>query len=334
MSKNFKKVMILLCFLFIVAFVLSLSWGTYIMTPSEIFQTLIGNGTKNQNITIWSLRLPRISVAILVGICLSTAGCLLQTVTKNDLAEPGMIGINSGSALFVVLWISYGTTSYYDTLGGFAQYLMPIISIIGAFLSWSLVYFLSNKKGVLNPTRLILTGIGVNIGTNAFISLYSLTMSRGDFNQVLTWTNGSLWGSTWEYFYLILPFVIVIMFFVVYKMKVLDVLTLGDELAIGLGVNVDKERKVLAVLAVCLGGIATSVAGNIAFLGLLAPQLAKQLVGPTHKKLVPTSAIIGTIIIVFADLLSRNLFSPVEIPVGITISVVGVPYFVYLLMKE
>lgn len=331
---NFKKNIFILILLFIFVFLLSLGWGTYAISPIDILKTLLGQGDKLQNTTILSIRLPRICVAILVGICLSTAGCILQTVTQNDLAESGMIGINAGSALLVVLLISYGTTSYYDSLGNFTIFLMPIVSIIGAFLSWTLVYFLSKKNGKIDPTRLILTGIGVNIGVNSFISLHQLNMSQGDFNQVLTWTNGSLWGSSWKYFFLILPFVIILLFLVIYKLKILDVLNLGDDLATGLGVDVNRERKILAFYAVCFAGLATSVAGNISFLGLLAPQLSKQLVGPTHKKLIPTSALVGTIIIVFADSLSRNLFSPIEIPVGVTIAIVGVPYFVYLLLRE
>lgn len=334
MSKRFVKATLILSIIFLIVFILSISWGTYIIAPVDIVKTLFGYGDDLQNMTIWSLRLPRICVAVLVGICLSISGCILQTVTQNDLAEPGMIGINAGSALFVVLLISAGTTSYHDVLGNFSIYVMPFVSMMGAFLSWSLVYLLSKKNGAINPTRLILTGIGINIGVNSFISLYQLNMSQGDFNQVLTWTNGSLWGSSWKFFFLILPFVIVLLILVAHKCKILDVLNLGDELATGLGVDVQKERKILAFYAVCLAGLATSVAGNIAFLGLLAPQLSKQLVGPTHKRLLPTSALVGTIIIIFADSISRNVFSPIEIPVGVTISIVGVPYFVYLLMKE
>ncbi len=333
MNRRFRITVLLLSIALLFVFLLSLSWGTYQMSFKDIFNTLIGNGSKAENMTIFSLRLPRISVAILVGICLSTAGCILQSITRNELAESGMIGINAGASLFVVLLISYGQTNYYDTLGDKALFLMPFVAILGAFTSGLVIYFFSNKNGI-NPTRLILTGIGVNIGINAFITLYQLNMSQSDYNQILTWTSGSLWGSSWKFFYLILPFVILFSVLVAFKFKIMDALDLGDELAIGLGVEVNKERKILGFYAVALAGIATAVAGNIAFLGLISPHIAKKLVGPVHKRQIPVSAIISCIIIIFADSLSRNLFSPIEIPVGITISIVGVPYFIYLMMKE
>ncbi len=335
MIKNikFNTKIIILSLILLLVLLLSLSMGTYHIAFVDIIKTLFGEGTKLQNTTIFTLRLPRIAVALLVGICLSTAGCILQSITRNELAESGMIGINAGASLFVVLLISYGQSNYYDTIGGLALYVMPIVAILGALTSGVVIYLLSNKNGV-NPTRLILTGIGVNVGINAFISIYQLGMARSDYNQVLTWTSGSLWGSSWEFFYLTLPFVIIFMILTAYKFKVMDTLDLGDDLAIGLGVDVNKERKMLGFYAVAFAGLATAVAGNIAFLGLISPHIAKRIVGPVHKRLIPASNIIACIIIVFADALSKNLFSPIEIPVGITISIVGVPYFMWMCLKE
>lgn len=303
------------------------------MSLEEVIRTLLGGGSGAQIITIWDIRLPRIAIAMVVAICLSTAGCILQSVTRNELAEPGMIGINAGAAMAVVFLISYGQKSYYDTLGNGALLVMPIIAIIGSLLSGGLIYRLSYKKGV-SPTRLILTGIGVNVGINAIISLYQLSMSKGDYNQVLTWISGSLWGSSWKFFFLITPAVLTLLGLVIWKVKILDVLDLGDEMAIGLGVKVERERKILFFYAICLAGLATAVAGNIAFLGLLGPHIAKRLVGPIHRRQIPMAALISCIIILFADAISRNVFSPIEIPVGITIAIVGVPYFIYLMMRE
>ncbi len=333
MNKKFNLTLFFLSVTLVFIFLLSLCWGTYQMSFLDIIRTFSGNGSKAENMTVFSLRLPRISVAILVGICLSTAGCILQCITRNELAESGMIGINAGASLFVVLLISYGQTNYYDTLGNKALFLIPIVAILGAFTSGLVIYFFSNKNGI-NPTRLILTGIGVNIGINSFITLYQLNMSQSDYNQILTWTSGSLWGSSWKFFYLILPFTIFFLVLVTFKFKIMDALDLGDDIAIGLGVEVNKERKILGFYAVALAGIATAVAGNIAFLGLISPHISKKLVGPVHKRQIPISALVSCIIIVFADSVSRNLFSPIEIPVGITISIIGVPYFIYLMMKE
>lgn len=333
MLKKSVIIMILMSLLLMVVFLITLSWGTYTMSFSEVVMTLLGQGSKLQSTTIFDIRLPRLCVAMLVAICLSTAGCILQSVTRNELAEPGMIGINAGAALAVVLLISSGQKTYYSEIGDASLFVMPLIAMIGSFISGSLIYRLSYKKGV-SPTRLILTGIGVNVGINAFISLYQLNMAQGDYNQVLTWINGSLWGSSWKFFYLILPLTLVFLGLTLWKAKILDVIDLGDELAIGLGVHVEKERKMLFFYATALAALATSVAGNLAFLGLLGPHLAKRLVGPVHRRLIPMASLLSIMIILLADSISRNVFSPIEIPVGTTIAIVGVPYFIYLMLKE
>lgn len=333
MLKKNVIIMILMSLLLMVVFLITLSWGTYTMSFDEVVMTLLGQGSKLQSTTIFDIRLPRLCVAMLVAICLSTAGCILQSVTRNELAEPGMIGINAGAALAVVMLISSGQKTYYSVIGDASLFVMPLIAMIGSFISGSLIYRLSYKKGV-SPTRLILTGIGVNVGINAFISLYQLNMAQGDYNQVLTWINGSLWGSSWKFFYLILPLTLVFLGLTLWKSKILDVIDLGDELAIGLGVHVEKERKMLFFYATALAALATSVAGNLAFLGLLGPHLAKRLVGPVHRRLIPMASLLSIMIILLADSISRNVFSPIEIPVGTTIAIVGVPYFIYLMLKE
>lgn len=333
--EKYKKIIIFLiiCILAITIILINLGWGTYNLNFTAIINTLFGQGSNSENIIIFDLRLPRIFIAIIVGIALSTAGCILQTITKNDLSEPGIIGINAGAALAVVLFISYNTGNYYNELGDLSIFLMPFIAIIGSLIASFIIYILSYNKG-LSPTRILLIGIGINAGINSIISLYQLILSAGDFNRVLTWTSGSLWGSNWKFFIASSPIILIFYILTIFKHKTLDILNLGDEIALGLGINVERERKYLFFIVVILSATATSVAGNIGFLGLLAPHIAKKLFGFAHKKIIITSSVISIIIIVGADALSRNLFSPIEIPVGITIALLGVPYFIYLMLKE
>ncbi len=333
MKKRTTITVIITLLLLLGAFLFGLTMGTYKISISDIINAFMGNGTKMQNMVLFSIRLPRIAVAVAIGVCLSTAGCILQSVTRNELAESGIIGINAGASLAVVLLVSYGGADYYSSLGNTTLYLMPILSFVGALISAVLVYALSYRKGV-SPVRLILVGIGINAGINAFITLYHMNMDSGSYNRILTWTNGSLWGSSWKFFYLILPITIAFVGITMFRSKKLDVLDLGDELATGLGLKVEKERRIFLFIAVVLSAAATAVAGNISFLGLLGPHIAKKLVGPVHARQIPVAAIISSIIIVVADTISKNAFSPLEIPVGITISIVGVPYFIYLMMKE
>lgn len=312
----------------------ALVYGSYQMSLAEIFSTLIKGGTASQNLAIWGIRLPRICVAIFVGIALSASGCAIQGVMHNPLAEPGLIGINSGATLGVVLYISLRSTAYYSALGVGALVLVPVISIIGAFATAALIYLLSLKRGVMGKNRLILVGIGVNIAISAAVLLFQLSMSKGNYNQALAWTSGSLWGTGFIYLAMIAPITVAAFLALLYKSKTLDVLSLGDELATGLGVAVDKQRKQILLLAVLLAAAAVAVAGNISFVGLIGPHIAQKMVGPVHRRKLPIAAIVSATLVVLADTLSRNLFSPIEIPVGMVLSLIGVPYFIYLMLKE
>ena len=334
MKKNkFKIAILILIALLIIPFGVTLCWGTYKVSLMEVINTLLGNGSKLQNTAILSIRLPRLLVGAFVAIALSTAGSILQTITKNDLADTGIIGINAGAAVAAVIFITYSTGAYYSELGQLSIFVLPVMAIIGAAVSAFIIYMMSSRGGI-RPKRLLLIGIGLNAGLNAFITFFTFRGGVGDYNRVLVWTSGSLWGSGWSYAKVIIPIVTVMFILVLVNHKKLDVLNLSDELAISLGLNIEKERKKFLSYAVILAGTATAFAGNIGFLGLIAPHIAKKIVGSYHKHFISIAAMISVIIVLLADSVSRNLFSPIEIPVGITVSIFGVPYFIYLMMKE
>ncbi|MBS5951676.1 MAG: iron ABC transporter permease, partial [Clostridium sp.] len=318
-KKRFKIALIILLALLAISFFVTLCWGTYKVTPLEVINTLLGNGTKMQKAAIINLRLPRMLVGIAVAVALSTAGAILQTITKNDLADTGIIGINAGAAVAAVLFITYSTGNYYSELGQLSIFVLPFMAIVGAGITSFILYMLSSRKGV-RPRRLLLIGIGLNAGLNALITFFTFRGGVGDYNRVLVWTSGSLWGAGWSYAKVIIPIVLLMFIIVLLNHKKLDVLNLSDELATGLGLNLQKERKKFLTFAVILAGSATAFAGNIGFLGLISPHIARKLVGPYHKNFISISAIISIIIVLLADAVSRNLFSPIEIPVGITVS--------------
>lgn len=327
---RFRIIALVLFILLLVSFTMYLCWGTYKIAPLDIVKTILGQGTKLQNAAILNLRLPRMLVAISVGIALSTAGALLQTITKNDLADPGIIGISAGAAVAGVIFVSLKTANYYSALGAQSIYVLPFMAIIGAAISATVIYFLSSRNGV-KPKRLLLIGLGMNAGLNAFITFFTFRGGISDYNRVLIWTSGSLWGAGWSYAKIIIPLVLLMFTLILLNHKKLDVLSLSDEHATSLGLNLNKERKKFLAYAVILAGGATAFAGNVGFIGLISPHIARKLVGPYHKNFLVISAVVSIIIILFADAVSRNLFSPLEIPVGITISIFGVPYFIYLM---
>lgn len=333
--RNKKNIFILLILIALIfaTFLISLNLGSFSMNPLEVIKTLIGQGSKGHNIVIFDIRLPRIIIALLVGTALATAGTLLQGVTKNDLADSGILGINSGAALFVVVYIFFMNGNVYEGVSNFTIFTMPIVALSGALFGAFLIYILAWKNGI-SSSRLILVGIGINITFSSILTIFQLKFTTQEFNRVMAWTQGSIWGSNWKYVMAIAPLIIVFMTLTIYKSRYLDILNLGDEVSINLGINVERERGKLIIYAVILAGVATSVAGSISFLGLISPHIARKLVGPNHNTLIPISALIGTLILLIGDTISRNLLAPIEVPVGIVVAIIGVPYFVYLMLSE
>lgn len=330
-NRKLSLVIGILTILIIITILTSLNMGSLAIEPLDVIKTIIGQGSKSHEIAIFKLRLPRIVIAVLVGTSLAVAGTILQGVTKNDLADSGILGINSGSALFVVIYIYLMNGNVYDGVSDMTIFTMPIIALLGAMFGAFLIYILAWKNGI-NSSRLLLVGIGINVAFTSLLTIFQLRFTTQEFNRVMAWTSGSIWGASWKYVLAILPFIVVFMFLTIYKARYLDALILGDEVATGLGIAVEKERRKLIIFAVILAGVATSVAGSISFLGLVSPHIARKLVGPRHKTLIPTAALVGTLILLVGDTIARNIIAPMELPVGIIVSIIGVPYFIYLML--
>ena len=334
-NKNKKFIIVISVLLLMIfgTFLISLNTGSLSISPSDVIKTLIGQGSKAHEIAIFKLRLPRIVIGILVGTALAISGTILQGVTKNDLADAGILGINSGAALFVVVYIYLMNGNVYDGVSNLTIFTMPIVALSGAIFGAFLIYALAWRNGI-NSSRLLLVGIGINIAFTSILTIFQLRFTTQEFNRVMAWTNGSIWGASWKYVIAVLPFILVFTLLTLYKSRYLDALNLGDEVATGLGVEVEKERRKLIVFSVVLAGVATSVAGSIGFLGLVAPHIARKLVGPKHIKLIPTSALVGSVILLISDTIARNIIAPMELPVGIVVAVIGVPYFIYLMLAD
>ncbi|RSL30330.1 iron ABC transporter permease [Salibacterium salarium] len=329
--KRFIITTIVLLFLILVAFLISLNLGTYPISPIDTIRTLVGAGTEEESLVLFGFRLPRMVLALLIGAGLAVSGAVLQGITQNELAEPGIIGINSGAGLAVVLFIYFfeGSTS---ALGSLSVFAMPFFALIGALVAAFFIYILAWKQGIA-PVRLILVGIAVNAGFSAVLIVFQLRMDPNDFMQATVWLSGSIWGATWSSVLSILPWIVILVPFTLWKSQHLNVLNLGDQVATGLGAAVEKERRILLIAAVALAGVSVAVGGGIAFLGLVAPHLARRLVGPGHHFLIPIAALMGALLLLAADTLGKNLLAPSEIPVGLVVSALGAPYFIYLLMK-
>ncbi|SET54619.1 iron complex transport system permease protein [Salinibacillus kushneri] len=319
-----------LILLIVMMFFVTLSIGVIPISPLDVIQTLMLQGSDRQELVLFDFRLPGIILAILIGAGLSVSGVILQGLTHNDLADPGILGINTGAGLAVVLFIYF----FQGTLGtNMSIFIMPFFALIGALFAAVLIYALAWKNGV-SPIRLILVGIGVNAGFSALLMIFQLKMDPQDFRQATVWLSGDIWNPSWMFVAALLPWIGILIPYVLYKAKVLNVLHMGDDVAAGLGANVEKERRMLLITAVCLAGASVAAGGAIAFLGLIVPHISRKLIGSLHQYIIPISTLIGALLLMIADTIGKNLLSPTQIPVGIVVSILSAPYFVYLLIKS
>jgi iron complex transport system permease protein len=318
-----------LALLIVITFVISMNTGVIKLTPIEVLRTIFGQGDAQQQLILFEFRLPRIVLAVLVGMGLAISGAILQGISKNALADPGILGINAGAGLAVMLYISF-----FPSTKAASVYLLPVLAFVGSGITAILIYTLSYRRHEgITPMRLILTGIAVAAGISSAMIVLTLRLSPENYQFVATWLAGSIWGSNWRFVVSLLPWLLILLPFVYSKSRVLNVLNLGEITAVGLGASIERERRWLLAASVGLAGASVSVSGGIGFVGLIAPHLARQLVGAKHQFLLPTTALLGGLLVLMADTIGRSIFEPSEIPAGIVVAILGAPYFLYLLAR-
>lgn len=310
------------------AIVLSLNLGSFRITPTELLQTAVGRGDADQELVLYRIRLPRLTMAVLVGAGLATAGAVLQGVTRNSLADPGLLGLTSGAGLAVILLVYLQERGLPAVPG-----VRPLVAFAGASLAAALTFLAARRRGAVLPSQLLLAGIAVNAGLSAATLVQSMRLDRKLYDQAVTWLAGTLVGRDWQQVLALLPWLLVLLPLLWVRARPLDILALGDNTATGLGVSVRGERAWLLLAAVGLAGSSVALAGGIGFVGLLGPHLARRLVGPQHGRLLPLAACLGALLVVSADIVARNLLRPVELPVGVVVGAIGAPYFLYLLAR-
>jgi len=322
-------VMSILAVLIFTTFIISMNTGVIKLTPKDLFMTLFGQGTDRQELVLFQFRLPRIVISMLIGAGLALSGCIMQGITRNALADPGLLGINAGAGLVVMLYVSY-----FPTTANVPVFFLPMLAFGGAALTAFLIYVLAYKKheGIM-PTRLILTGVAVAAGISAAMIVLTLRLNPEKYQMVATWLAGSIWGTNWKFVMALLPWLLFLIPYVMTKAQTMNVLNLSDATARGLGAHVSREQLKLLAAGVALAASCVAVSGGIGFVGLIGPHLAKRLVGPKHQGLLPASALVGALLVLTADTIGRWAIRPSEIPTGIVTAVIGAPYFLYLMTR-
>lgn len=323
LAKRRTAVLIGAAVLLVVAAAASLMIGSVSFSFSEIMNGLFNSPDTLERRIVWELRLPRLLIGLIVGMCLAASGSILQGIMRNPLADPGIIGVSSGAGLaataIMILFPAY-------------IMLLPAAAFLGALMTALVIYAMSWRGGT-SAVRIILVGVAVNAVIGACMSALMLLYSDR-VQSVLPWLAGGIAGAGWVQFGTIIWYSLAALVLAIFAIPHIRILRLGDEVAKLLGHKVERSRFYLIVLSTLLAGIAVSVSGLIGFVGLVVPHIMRSLVGGDHRFLLPASALGGALLVVVADTVARTVFNPIELPVGILLSFLGGPFFLYLIRKR
>lgn len=321
-SKKRNLVMFLGLILLVAVLFISMIIGTANTSFSDLYNVFVGVQNTESYRILYHIRIPRVLTTMFAGINLAIAGCILQGVLKNPLADPGIIGVSAGAGLaaMVVMIVLPEYTN-----------MVPIVAFVGAMVATLILFALAWEEGI-QPLKLILAGVAVSAffaGGMTCLMVFFSDKIQGTVN----WMAGGFSGTSWKHVTMILPYTIIGLVGVSISSKLLNALQLGDDVAKSLGTRVEATRFFLVTLAALLAASAVSVAGMLTFVGLIVPHMMRLIVGSDFNYLLPSSAIFGGILLIVADTVARTAFSPIEVPVGVFMSFIGAPFFLYLLKR-
>ena len=314
----------------------SLAQGAVHISPTRLFSLLFGtlNDTLSQrdSLILLQIRLPRLLLGLAIGAGLACAGTLMQALFKNPLADPGLIGLSAGGALGAIAAIVLGSGFYAQSVF-LNLWLTPLAAFLGATCSAALIFALAVKNGRIDATTLLLCGIAMNALAGACIGLLSYIATDEQLRNLTFWSLGSLAGASWHTA-LSMSAVTVLISTLAYRWRyALDALLLGDQNARHLGIAVERLKRYIVLATAAGAGVAVAFSGMIGFIGLVAPHLARLLLGPRHGGLLPLACLLGALLLSLADLLARRVIVPTELPIGVLTALLGAPFFLYLLKK-
>ncbi len=287
-----------------------------------------------EDAVIWSIRLPRLFVGVLVGSSLAMAGASLQGLFRNPLADPGLLGISNGAAFGAALAIVIGGAVATTAMGAWASYAVPVFAFLGGLAVTLVVFRLSTRRGITSSTAMLLAGIALNALVGALIGLLIYVADDVQLRNITFWLLGSLAGADWNSVLALALFAlppIAILFRFSYS---LDVMLLGEREAGHLGIDVQRIKILVVTASALLVGAATAVAGIVGFIGLVAPHIMRIILGSKHTSLFPGVCLFGALLVIVADLAARTIVAPAELPIGILTSAIGGPFFLWLLMQK
>ncbi|SIR55923.1 FecCD family ABC transporter permease [Halanaerobium kushneri] len=333
MIENKKNILIFLtAVLFSVILIfLALFIGSTPIEPADILDYIFNNSeniSTSTAIIIGEIRLPRIILAFIVGAGLAVAGAVFQAIIRNPMVDPYIIGISAGAGTGVMLALFLGIEIVVFNLNS-----LPVFAFLGAVLTVFIVYQLAKVGNKLPVLTFLLAGVAVSFILNSMMS-FLMVLRTENLQQLVYWLMGSLAGSAWKDVRMILPYFLAALAVILFYLKDLNILLLGEESAVHLGLNVEKTKVILLGAASLLTASVVAVSGSIGFIGLVVPHMARIIIGPDHRRLIPLTALIGASFLLLADTAARTIMAPMELPVGIITAFAGGPYFIYLLRNK
>ena len=329
--KKIGLILIALTVLMLASTVLSSCIGAVKITFAELFS---GKLEAQQEAVLYSIRLPRVVLGLLIGAALGISGAAIQGLFRNPLAEPGLIGISSGARLFAVMMIVLEVKVFKMLTGTFGFYALSIAAFSGACVTAMLVYRLSRSKGKTVITTLLLSGIAINALAGSFTGLLTYVATDEQLRSITFWSLGSLGGASWNTVTWLLPFVFVPVIGLPFLSKSLNAVALGESQALHMGINVVVVRRLIIILSTIAVGASVAVAGMIGFIGLIIPHILRMLFTADHRLVIPGSALLGAALLTIADLIARTMVAPAELPIGILTAMIGTPVFIYIIISE
>jgi len=337
---NMKVILPLLLLGSIVSIMLAIGIGPISVHPATVFKIvtsklpfITGNleptWTQVEENIVWGLRLPRVLLGMIVGASLAVTGVAMQALVRNHLADPFILGVSSGASATATLGMLFGVFSFFGT------YALSISAFIGAAVTIIVVYTISRVRGRINITQLLLSGVAIAMIMDAVTNVITLSAPNAlGLHNAAFWMSGSLAGAKWGY--LTLPLVVIVscMAVLMINYRALNALLLGDEAAGNLGTDVRMMQKLLVLIASLLAGTTIAVSGSIGFIGLMVPHMTRLMIGSDHKRVLPVSALMGGIFVVWTDVAARIVIAPEELPIGLLTALIGGPFFIWLLKKN
>ncbi|MDB5628187.1 MAG: iron transporter [Tardiphaga sp.] len=285
-------------------------------------------------LVLWSIRIPRIATAAIVGALLAMSGAIMQGLFRNPLADPALVGVSSGGALAAASAIVFTDSALGQSLHGLQPYLLPLAAFGGSLGTTVLLYRIASRGGRTSIALFLLAGIAIAAIANAGIGLLVFAADDRQLRDITFWLLGSMSGASWPKAATLAPVLLAALAACLFVARGLDVLVLGEAEAFHSGVDVERLKRVAIVLVSAMTGVAVSVCGVVGFIGIVIPHLLRLLIGPGHRLLLPASACLGAVLLIGADTLARSIVAPAEMPIGILTAAIGAPFFLMLLLRQ